>query len=314
MNTRVYCALAVLVCAMGAAAAEIPVASSDPLESALDFSHWTDFTTAWNRSHETEYTPRELRASLPGVTTADVAWVLAERDFNEQILVGTHWSPEDILLEEPPEGSFRLAGKFIGEVAWLGVLAASYATTRTPDPVWPAESTEEEEILWSSLEETLGDLASLRGNGTVPVKELLWFLIAQDLDERAWRETYLTADDLLSMPGYGLLRKIYADGMTEMMIASVLGTDLDDHCQKFPDTTMKVCEALAKSQTEGKTPYGEIYRSFEPEVVRDILRYPRHSKEPVDFIVALKSVEVDCDEELRQMLYPLFGIELDSCR
>ncbi len=33
-----------------------------------------------------------------------------------------------------------------------------------------------------------------------------------------------------------------------------------------------------------------------------------------DFIVALKSVEVDCDVELRQMLYPLFGIELDSCR
>ena len=246
MDTKVYCALAALVCAMGTAAVEEPVVSSDPPESDVDISAWTDFTIAWNRSHETEYTPRELRAQHPGVTTADVAWVLAERDFNEEALVATHWSPEHLLLDV---AGFRIAGKAVGDVASLSVAAQSYATTGTPPPIpeWRSDP-KEEDLLWSSLEETLGDVASLRG--TAPVKELLWLRIAQDLDEEAWRETKLTAKDLLSMPSYGLLRKIYADSMTETMIASVLGTgrDEDDHCQIFHDTIMDMCEVITKSQ------------------------------------------------------------------
>ena len=35
----------------------------------------------------------------------------------------------------------------------------------------------------------------------------------------------------------------------------------------------------------GKDPYGQLYRFFEPEVLRKMLRYPRNSKEQVDFII-----------------------------
>ena len=248
MNTKLYCALAVLACTTGCAAAEGPVVSSGSPESDFEISIWTDFTTAWNRSHETEYAPPELRAQLPGVTTADVAWVLAERDLNEDVLVATRWSPEHLLLEVP---GLRLAGKAVGDVASLSVAFESSNYATTPTPVWATDSTEED-LLWSSLEETLGDVASLRG--TAPAKELLWLRIAQDLDEQAWRETRLTADDLLSMPSYGLLRKMIADGMAEMTITSVLGTDasvfgaaLDDHCQIFHDTLMDVCEVIAST-------------------------------------------------------------------
>ena len=58
----------------------------------------------------------------------------------------------------------------------------------------------------------------------------------------------------------------------------------------------------------GKDPYGELYRFFEPAVLREILRRPRHSKEQVDFLIATKSSEIDCDDELRQLLYRVFGV------
>ena len=63
---------------------------------------------------------------------------------------------------------------------------------------------------------------------------------------------------------------------------------------------------------DGKDPYGQLHRFFDPEVLREILRYPRHSKEQVDFMIALKSGEIDCDDELRQTLYRVFGVVPDS--
>ena len=63
---------------------------------------------------------------------------------------------------------------------------------------------------------------------------------------------------------------------------------------------------------KGKDPYEYLHRFFEPETVREILRRPRHSKEQVDFIVALKSAELDCDDDLRYLLYEKFGVVDDS--
>ncbi len=59
-------------------------------------------------------------------------------------------------------------------------------------------------------------------------------------------------------------------------------------------------------------PYDQLYKFFEPEALREILRYPRHSKEQVDFMIALKSAEIDWNEELRQQLYQVFGVASDS--
>lgn len=97
-----------------------------------------------------------------------------------------------------------------------------------------------EEPLWSSLEETLGDVASLPSAASV--KDLVWLRVAQDLDKQAWHETSMTAHDLLSAPDYGLMRKIIADGSTETIISCVgLGPNF---CQLVHDTTMDWCEVL----------------------------------------------------------------------
>ncbi len=63
---------------------------------------------------------------------------------------------------------------------------------------------------------------------------------------------------------------------------------------------------------KGNDPYDHLYRFFEPEVLREILRYPRHSKEQVDFMISLKSGEVDWDDELRQIVYRAFGVVSNS--
>ena len=61
-----------------------------------------------------------------------------------------------------------------------------------------------------------------------------------------------------------------------------------------------------------KDPYEYLHRFFDPETIREILRLPRHSKEQVDFIIALKATELDCDDELRNMLYRKFGVTTDT--
>lgn len=58
----------------------------------------------------------------------------------------------------------------------------------------------------------------------------------------------------------------------------------------------------------GKDPYDYLHRFFDPETVRKILCRPRHSKEQVDFMIMLKSTEIDFDDELRKMMYQVFGV------
>ena len=59
---------------------------------------------------------------------------------------------------------------------------------------------------------------------------------------------------------------------------------------------------------EGKNPYDYLHRFFAPEALREILRYPSHSREQVDFMMALKADEMDWDNDLRNMMYRLFEV------
>lgn len=180
---------------------------------------WTTFTAGWNRSQETDHTVAELRAMLPGVSTGDVAWVLAERQFNDDMLATTHSTPEQLLLDMP---HLRLAGRAVGQAAalhhqWPEVLI------RTPDGKvrggtrWELSLTEEQ--LWTALGHHLGDdLASFRSQDKVPFTDLLWVHIAQNLDRGVWEEARLTASEMLSSPDYGLARKMLTDRMTEAIL------------------------------------------------------------------------------------------------
>ena len=59
---------------------------------------------------------------------------------------------------------------------------------------------------------------------------------------------------------------------------------------------------------KGKDPYKYLHLFFDSETVREILRRPRYSKEQVDFIIALKAAELDCDDDLQHLLYEKFGV------
>ena len=60
---------------------------------------------------------------------------------------------------------------------------------------------------------------------------------------------------------------------------------------------------------KGKDPYDYLHYYFDAEEVREIMRLPKHSKEQVDFMIGLKGAEIDCNEELRNRLYCVFGVD-----
>ena len=65
---------------------------------------------------------------------------------------------------------------------------------------------------------------------------------------------------------------------------------------------------MVGQMASGKSPYNYLHKFFDPETLREILRRPSHSKEQVDFIMALKAAELDWDDELRSMMYQMFGV------
>jgi hypothetical protein len=65
---------------------------------------------------------------------------------------------------------------------------------------------------------------------------------------------------------------------------------------------------LVSQVGKGKNPYDYLHRFFSPEEVREILLRPKNSKEQVNYIVSLRSVEMDCDDDLLEKLYELFQV------
>ena len=55
-------------------------------------------------------------------------------------------------------------------------------------------------------------------------------------------------------------------------------------------------------------PYPYLHLFFSGKTLRQIFRFPPHSKEQVDFMIGQKLHETDCDDDLRSKLYKLFGV------
>lgn len=86
--------------------------------------------------------------------------------------------------------------------------------------------------------------------------------------------------------------------------------EIEDSYKRFARTQW--AKIMIGQIGKDKNPYDYLHRFFEPETVREILHRPQHSKEQVDFIIALKAAEIDCDDELRRLLYDKFGVTDDS--
>jgi len=65
---------------------------------------------------------------------------------------------------------------------------------------------------------------------------------------------------------------------------------------------------LVSQVGKGRNPYEYLHLFFTPEEVREILRRPNNSKEQVNFIISIKVIDTDCDDQLRNELYDLFGV------
>lgn len=84
--------------------------------------------------------------------------------------------------------------------------------------------------------------------------------------------------------------------------------DLEDLARRI--ASRQFTKILLQGQVEkGTDPYPLLWRFFSPDVVRQILRFPPHSAEQVEFIITHQAPKTDCDDELRAMLYKLFGVQ-----
>lgn len=63
--------------------------------------------------------------------------------------------------------------------------------------------------------------------------------------------------------------------------------------------------SFAKGGGDG---YAHLHRFFDDHEVREILRRPRNSVEQVEFMISLRAADVECDTDLRYMLYEIFGV------
>jgi hypothetical protein len=94
-------------------------------------------------------------------------------------------------------------------------------------------------------------------------------------------------------------------------------TDAEQDYFEIEDTSRRwgnrqAVKVLVSQIGQGKNPYKYLHRYFKPEEIREIRRRPDHSVEQVQSIISLRSVEADCDDELRIMIYKLFGVPADS--
>ena len=224
------------------------VAGDAPLPEA-ELHAWQAFAAAWNKARDTDHAVEELRALLPGVTTGDVAWVVSERRFNEEVLADTHWTPEHLLLERP---ALRLAGNMAAKASALTItwrkLPAGWPDVAAPGALTTSLT---EDQLWADLGHVLGgDLASLR-SPEVPFKELLWVRVAQNFDTAFWEATAMAADELLSSPDYGLLRKAVADAETQAILAdrepAPVGPAFRQRRHDLNDKVCKVVDAACRT-------------------------------------------------------------------
>jgi hypothetical protein len=71
---------------------------------------------------------------------------------------------------------------------------------------------------------------------------------------------------------------------------------------------MKILLAQTSDATK---PLQHARKYFDEKQMRKIMSYPPNSKEQVDYMILLKSSEIDCDEELKKLLYKLFKVNAD---
>ena len=69
---------------------------------------------------------------------------------------------------------------------------------------------------------------------------------------------------------------------------------------------------LVEQLPEGRSPYEYLHRFFDPETLREIMRRPCNSKDQVDFMMELKSAEIDWDGDLRETMYRIFSVSPGS--
>ena len=104
----------------------------------------------------------------------------------------------------------------------------------------------------------------------------------------------------------------FNEALTDLFARNIRPSEIDYH--DIVDTKSKwgaqqFAKILLTQTGKGKDPYKYLHKFFDATTCREILRYPKNSKEQVDFIISLKSPRYACDDSLRKALYQAFSVQ-----
>jgi hypothetical protein len=129
----------------------------------------------------------------------------------------------------------------------------------------------------------------------------------------AQQDDTFSISKILAKCAYGLsvfrkeLEALFASNRSD---AEVDYFDLIDLIRKL--ASKNFIKAFLQGHVEAETdPYIHLWRFFDPETLREILRLPPRSVEQVEFIIALRAAETTCDDSLRALLYRLFRVPVE---
>ena len=195
----------------------------------------------------------------------------------------------------------------------------------------------EKEIFDSDISEFIRKLRNNLLHGEVVVPK--WKISHEFQSQTSFGSMTYEAKELMEFGNWNESSKNYISSINDETVR--LSAVVEDHFRSLNKLNKKMTDLFARNVSESekdffdienshkriirrqwmkvlisqigknKDPYDYLHRFFDPETVHEIFRRPRHSKEQVDFIINLKTSELDCDDDLRRMLYNKFRVTDD---
>ena len=200
---------------------------------------------AWRWYEENTADPsaaRKQRRTMPDSTAYQIRWVKAAIEVDEGAHEVSGITPD--LMTSSVELELIRSG-FAGAMAMppVPVTEPGYRP-RTSQP-------EIDAAVWTQYDDLLGEHAALRGRASPPsAVDLLWAVLAVDMDQRVMEQTHITAYRLMTTVEYQVLRKIAIDMEVDAIVHNIeacLGVSDDNakECLNSRDFTPTTCANTA---------------------------------------------------------------------
>ena len=234
------------------------VSASENKIDVLEEQHYSQADLLWFKQVKAEYeddawdwyqqnaadptAARKQRRTMPDSTAYQITWARVAMGIDEIMYAASGITPDFIVSSVELE---LIRSRFTDAMASqpLPVAEPGYRP-RTSQP-------EIDAAVWTQYDDLLGEHAALRGRASPPsAVDLLWAVLAVDMDQRVMEQTHITAYRLMTTVEYQVLRKIAIDMEVDAIVHNIeacLGVSDDNakECLNSRDFTPTTCANTA---------------------------------------------------------------------